>query len=186
MAFARDAVFTLASGLHEVLENQTKKLDKLDGGRVYEAIKKNGLANGVTGDINFHNHSSDRNFTHMDYIVTNFQSNEFVRVGSIRSESNSVFNDCEHYAEKYGRYSSSKCNQFIFHGLCGLSALVCVRFRQRESFNFIRLLAALLIAVVFSRIRSVLMFFAFWQMARLQSPMFVRLGSVLLLSLCAV
>ena len=118
----RDAVFTLASGLHEILEGNNAEKGKVNGQHLYKTIQKNGFAHGITGNINFRSDSPNRDFAEMDYTVLNFQQDRFVRVGSIVTAEDS-FADCMSNPA-YNVTLLGECEQSIFRGLCGLSALI--------------------------------------------------------------
>ena len=102
MMFLRDAIFTLASGLHHVLEEE--KNASVHCVYLRETMQKRGLPNGITGKITFQRGTSDRNFSH--YMVSNFQGEQFVRLGSI-SLANGSFTSC-----------GSKRGTPVFRGLC--------------------------------------------------------------------
>ena len=99
LPFMRDAVFTLASGLHEILEVEKQVPDKVGGlskenaAYLHEIIRRNGLKNGITGDITFQD-NADRNTSLMDSVVLSFQNGRFVRVGAITPASKKSFKDC--------------------------------------------------------------------------------------------
>ena len=116
MPFVRDAIFTLASGLHEILEVKNPGNSKVDGSHVHAAIKRNGFANGITGNITFQRDSADRDFLRMDGIVFNFQNGTFVRVGTIVAEK-PEFKDCEQYKKEYGTALSRVCKEIVVPGL---------------------------------------------------------------------
>ena len=117
MPFVRDAIFTLASGLHEVLEVKRVTEYNLNGSHLHEVIKQNGFADGITGNIDFESKSADRDFFHKDFIVFNFQGAKFVRVGTIVAET-PEFKDCEQYKKAYNGTALSKdCKTMIFRGL---------------------------------------------------------------------
>ena len=158
MPFARDAIFTLASGLHEVLEVKRVTEYNLNGSHLHEVIKKNGFADGITGNIAFENKSADRNFQHMDYIVFNFQNGAFVRVGTIVAET-PEFKDCEQYKKAYGTALSRVCKELVVRGLY---APVTVAKRSSHSLS-----------------HCIVFVLAFGQTARQTYPKFVYLGSPL-------
>ena len=116
LPFLRDAIFTLASGLHEVLEVMRVSKYNLNGSLLHEVIKQNGFADGITGSIRFESKSADRDFQKKGYIVFNFQDAKFVRVGTIVAET-PEFKDCEQYKKAYGTALSKECKKMIFHGL---------------------------------------------------------------------
>lgn len=78
--FLRDAIFTLATGLHQVMEEE--KLS-VDGVHLRETMQRQGLPNGITGNITFQSGNNNRDYTQMSYAISNFQSGQFVRLGSI-------------------------------------------------------------------------------------------------------
>ena len=116
MPFVRDAIFTLASGLHEILEVKTPGSNRVAGPHLHAAIKRSGFANGITGQIKFKSEGVDRDFQHMNYIVFNAQNGAFVRVGTIL-EDTPEFKDCAQYKSKYGTTLSRECKDMIFRGL---------------------------------------------------------------------
>ena len=116
MPFVRDAIFTLASGLHEVLEVNNPGNNKVDGSHLHGVIKRNGFADGITGKINFTSEGVDRDFQHMNYIVFNAQNGAFARVGTIL-EDTPEFKDCAQYKKAYGTTLSRECKDMIFRGL---------------------------------------------------------------------
>ena len=121
LPFVRDAVFTLASGLHEILEVEKQVPDKVGGlskenaAYLHEIIRRNGLKNGITGDITFQD-NADRNTSLMDSVVLSFQNGRFVRVGAITPASKNSFKGC-------GQGDSPGCQNIIFRGLCGSCTL---------------------------------------------------------------
>ena len=116
MPFVRDAIFTLASGLHEILEVKNPGNSKVDGSHLHAAIKRNGFADGTTGQIKFKSKGVDRDFQHMNYVVFNYQNGAFVRVGTIL-EDTPEFKDCAQYKKEYGTTLSRECKGMIFLGL---------------------------------------------------------------------
>ena len=60
LPFLSDAVFTLASGLHEILEVQNQGKGKVDGVKLRETIQRKGFADGITGPITFRSQIPDR------------------------------------------------------------------------------------------------------------------------------
>ena len=117
----RDAIFTLASGLHEILEaknpgNEKPGTNKVDGSHLYAVIKRNGFANGITGNITFQRGTTDRNFGQMDCVIFNFQGAKFRRVGTMAVETPD-FKNCEQYKKAYGTALSKECQKMMFHGL---------------------------------------------------------------------
>ena len=115
LPFVRDAVFTLASGLHEYLEVEKQAPDKVDGVRLHKIIQRKGFKNGITGDITFQD-NADRNTSNMDSVVLSFQNGRFVRVGAITPASKNSFKGC-------GQGDSPGCQNIIFRGLCGSCTL---------------------------------------------------------------
>ena len=115
-------MFTLAFGLHEILEGNNAEKGKVNGPDLHKTIKKHGFAHGITGNIKFGSDSPDRDFSDMDYTVLNFQEDRFVRVGSIVTAEDS-FADCMSNPA-YNVTLLGECEQSIFRGLCGLSALI--------------------------------------------------------------
>ena len=109
-------MFTLASGLHEILEVKNPGNNEVVGSDLHKVIKQNGFANGITGNIDFESKSADRDFLHKDFIVFNFQGAKFVRVGTIVAET-PEFKDCEQYKKAYGTALSKECKKMIFYGL---------------------------------------------------------------------
>ena len=158
LPFLRDAIFTLASGLHEILEVKNPGNNKVDGSHLHEVIKRNGFAGGITGNITFQRDNADRDFLHMDYIVFNFQNGAFVRVGIIGADT-PEFKDCEQYKKAYGTALSRGCKKTIFRGVYAPVTVV-----RRSSHS----LSCCIVVVL-----------AFGQTARQTYPKFVYLGSSL-------
>ena len=159
LPFLRDAIFTLASGLHEVLEVKNPGNDKVDGSHLHGVIKRNGFADGITGNITFQRDSPDRDFLGMDGIVFNFQNGTFVRVGTIVA-GKPEFKDCEQYKKAYGKALSRVCTKMIFRGVY---APVTIARRSSHSLSHCIVVALL----------------AFGQTARQTYPKFVYLWSPL-------
>ena len=100
LPFLRDAVFTVASGLHELLEGKAKDNNSdFDGERLHKVIKQKGLPDGITGTITFDRDSTsaDRNFSRVVYNVYNFQKKDekFVQVGTTAAGNNQQFKHCK-------------------------------------------------------------------------------------------
>ena len=108
MVFLRDAIFTLASGLHEVLEVQK---GSVDGVHLRKIMHQQGLPNGVTGDITFESGNSDRDYSQLAYTVSNFQGDQFVRLGSIAIKDWS-------FAPCTPSHRIKCSNKAVFRGLC--------------------------------------------------------------------
>ena len=112
-------MFTLASGLHEILEVQNQGKGKVDGVKLRETIQRKGFADGITGPITFRSQIPDRETIRMDYVVFNFQQDGFSRGGSIGTVNASSFKNCDQYQKYYGSDSlKDECKAIVFRGLC--------------------------------------------------------------------
>ena len=112
-------MFTLTSGLHEILEVQNPGKGKVDGLHLRKVMQRKGFADGITGPITFQSEIPDRETVRMSYILFNFQKVGFSRAGSIATGNASSFKDCEQYRTDYGAPSlKDECKAIVFRGLC--------------------------------------------------------------------
>ena len=112
-------MFTLASGLHEILEVQNPGKGNVDGLKLRETMQQKGFADGITGPITFRSEIPDRETIRMSYILFNFQKVGFSRAGSIATGNASSFKDCEQYRKDYGApLLKDECKAIVFRGLC--------------------------------------------------------------------
>ena len=119
LPFVRDAVFTLATGLHKILEKKRRGELKVNGTHLREVMQQNGFADGITGPITFQSEIPDRETVRMSYILFNFQKVGFSRAGSIATGNASSFKDCEQYRKDYGAPSlKDECKAIVFRGSC--------------------------------------------------------------------
>ena len=101
-------MFTLATGLHKILEKKRRGELQVNGTHLREVMQQNGFADGITGPITFERTVPDRETSLMDYIIFNFQKDGFIRRGSITTSNTSSFKNC---------VTPDECTALIFRGL---------------------------------------------------------------------
>ena len=101
-------MFTLATGLHKILEKKRRGELQVNGTHLREVMQQNGFADGITGPITFERTVPDRETSLMDYIIFNFQKDGFIRRGSITTSNESSFKNC---------VTPDECTALIFRGL---------------------------------------------------------------------
>ena len=115
-----DAIFTLASGLHTILE--VDKEGRIEGDQLHKTIVENGYPAGITSNIMFQKSSTNRDFWKIDFDVLNYLDSKhgFVPVGVMKYSKKGTkgkFEECE-----IGNTFGPECEKFIFTGL-GLGTL---------------------------------------------------------------
>ena len=116
MSYLYDAIYTLTSGLHELLEKEKMPREDLkeNGILLRETMQTIGLPDGITGSVSFERGNPDRKSSDVQYNVFNFQDRGFVRLGVIKDD---VFKlTCEESARP--ALPRGPCPTFVHRGLC--------------------------------------------------------------------